>query len=126
MSWRTKAALDELSLPTVGHRRHQLVEADVRVADLIVVMERDHVTYVRRTHPEAADRTATLHRLARFMPATTGATLAGRLAALDLARVAAADWEDVSDPAGKEVDAYHACAVEIAGLMETLDAALAQ
>ncbi len=62
-------------------------------------MAGEHVAYVRRRHPVAADRTATLKRLCRDLPEGS-APLAKRLAELDLADVAIEPWEDVEDPAG--------------------------
>jgi len=43
----------------------QLADADLRDADLVVAMAREHVRFVRRRHPEIAARTATLKRLVR-------------------------------------------------------------
>ncbi|HTX62993.1 MAG TPA: hypothetical protein VMD28_05110, partial [Acidimicrobiales bacterium] len=48
-----------------GHRSSQLGDHHVRHAGLVVAMEAMHVRHVRRTHPEAAARTATLRWLAR-------------------------------------------------------------
>jgi len=35
------------------HRSHQLTDADLVGADLVMAMEADHVRYVRRHHPQA-------------------------------------------------------------------------
>ncbi len=118
---RTQAALGAvLEGVSVGrHRSHQLAGADLEAADLVVAMEAAHVRYVRRSHPEAADRTATLRYLCRTLsPAPPG--LAARVAALDLA---AADLDragDVLDPAGGDQEAYAACATELWGLCTEL------
>ena len=82
-------------------------------------MAREHVRYVRRRHPEIADRTATLKRLVRDLPATEG-PLHERVAVLGLADVELEDWEDVEDPAGGDVDVYHECAREIDELLALL------
>lgn len=123
MSWRTRRALTDLGITVPDHRSRQLRDRDVAEADLIVTFETGHVDYVRRTHPEAAARTATLRRLCRDLPATSG-TLAERLAALALADVALEPWEDVDDPAGGDIDVVVACATEVAALVDELAAAL--
>lgn len=119
MSWRTRDALAGIGIEVDRHRSAQLTTADLRTADLVVAMAREHVRYVRNRHPEIADRTATLKRLVRDLPATDGA-LHERIAALGLADVELEDWEDVEDPAGGEVDVYHECAREIDALLALL------
>ena len=113
---RTRAALDavaELSGMAPGrHRSRQLATGDVERADVVVAMEADHVRFVRRHHPAAAARTATLRRLCRDL-APGPAPLAARLAALHLDQVVLGADEDVDDPAGKDDAAYAACAGEL-------------
>jgi protein-tyrosine-phosphatase len=119
MSWRTRDALAALDVRADGHRSYQLRDGDVAVADLVIAMAGEHVAYVRRVHPKAAERTVTLKRLARDLG--PGATdLAARVAALDLATVALEDWEDVEDPAGGDLPEFEACAQEIHDLLEQL------
>jgi protein-tyrosine-phosphatase len=116
MGMRTRAALmsiDELAgVTTSRHRSRQVRAGDVAGADLVVVMEADHVRFIRRHHPEAAGRTATLRRLVRDLPPRTE-PLPARLDALGLGEVELADDEDVTDPAGHEEPFYIACAREI-------------
>ena len=102
-----------------GHRSRQLATSDLAQADVVIAMAREHVEYVRRRHPEAADRTGTLKRLARDLPAGTG-PLAERVAALGLRDVTLEPWEDVDDPAGCEVEVFHQCAAEIHALLAEL------
>jgi len=81
------------------------------------------VAYVRRVHPEAAGRTATLARLARDL--RPGAeSLAERLAALGLADVELEPWEDVDDPAGGDLPVFESCARDIHALIGVLAPAL--
>ncbi len=118
---RTQAALGAvLEGASVGrHRSHQLTGADLEVADLVVAMEAAHVRYVRRSHPEAADRTATLRHLCRaLLPAPPG--LAQRVALLDLAAADLDGADDVLDPAGGDQEAYAACAAELWALCTEL------
>jgi protein-tyrosine-phosphatase len=123
MSWRTKHALDELGVSAPAHRSRQLSDRDARDSDLIVCFETFHIEYVRRTHPEAAHKTATIRRLVRDLPGTTG-SLTERVASLGLAEVELEEWENVEDPAGGEVDVVVACAKEVAALVDELAALL--
>ena len=82
-------------------------------------MEVDHVRFVRRHHPPAAARTATLRRLAAVLPADSS-PIEVRVASLGLAEVALDPAEDVADPAGHEEDVYVACAREIFELCAAL------
>jgi protein-tyrosine phosphatase len=116
MSWRTRDAMKALGYEAPGHRSRQLSDVHVEDADLVVALAVEHVRYVRRTHPEAAARTATLRRLVRDL-APGESPLAERVAALDLASVQLEDWEDVTDPAGGDVDDFHACAKEVESLI---------
>lgn len=120
MSWRTRDAMAALGYQAPGHRSRQLRDDDVSAADLVVGLACEHVRYVRRTHPDAAARTATLRRLVRDL-APGPAPFGERLAALDLASVELdASWEDVDDPAGGDIDDFHACAREVEALISRL------
>ncbi len=88
-------------------------------ADLIIAMAGEHVSYIRRIHPEAADRTATLKRLARDL-AVDDSPLRDRVAALALASTDLEAWEDVVDPAGGELEDFEACAREIDELLNAV------
>ena len=123
MSMRTRAALGSIpalaELSVGGHRSKQLTAAQLEPADLVVAMESDHVRFVRRHHPGAASRCATLRRLCLDLHRSDGA-LETRVAALDLAELPLDPTEDVADPAGGDVDAYVACAAELWLLTEHL------
>ena len=120
MSWRTRDSIAELDIASEGHRSHQLTDRDVAAADVIVCLAAEHVAYVRRTHPEAAAKTATLKRLARDLPGATGATFAERLAALHLDEVTVERSEDVDDPAGGDLPVFQECARQILDLVDEL------
>jgi protein-tyrosine-phosphatase len=124
ISFRTRDALVALDVVLDGHRSRQLRESDLTEADLVVAMAREHVHYIRRVHAEAAARTATIKRLCRDLPATTGA-LAQRVASLHLDVVELEPWEDVEDPAGGDAPVFHACARELLDLVEQLALTLA-
>jgi protein-tyrosine-phosphatase len=123
MGMRTRAALATIpelaEAPVHRHRSHQLAEADLERADVVVSMEADHVRYVRRHHPSAAGRTATLRRLCRDLEPGP-APLAARLRALDLATMPLGPDEDVLDPAGGDEEDYVACAAELWTLCQEL------
>jgi protein-tyrosine-phosphatase len=123
MSWRTRDALRGLGVQADGHRSRQLRADDIDGADLVVALAAEHVEYVRRVHPEAAARTATLKRLARDLEPGPVASLAARVDALGLAAVPLEDWEDVADPAGGDLPEFEACAREVHDLLAQLDPA---
>jgi protein-tyrosine-phosphatase len=125
ISVRTRRALERLGLEASGHRSAQLYPHRVDGVDVLVAMAVEHVRWVRRHHPELADRTATLHRLVRDLDPGP-APLAERVAALGLADVELdPSWEDVDDPAGGDEEVFHDCAAEIVPLVEHLITRLA-
>jgi protein-tyrosine-phosphatase len=123
MGMRTRSALQ--GIPELAdavftkHRSRQVHETDFTLADLVVVMEADHVRFVRRLFPDAAARTATMRRLSEDLP-TGPAPLGERVAALKLADAELNDADDVTDPAGREAEIYDACVAELWDLSRTL------
>jgi protein-tyrosine-phosphatase len=113
MSWRTRDAITSLGPRVPNHRSRQATETELDNADLVIALAREHVSWMRRVHPPAAPRTATLQRLARDLP-DDGSPLFERLARMRLHEVALEPWEDVSDPAGGDIEVFLACAREIA------------
>jgi protein-tyrosine-phosphatase len=92
---------------------------DLVHAQLVVVMEADHVRFVRRQFPDAATKTATIrHLCATLKPSPP--SLDERVVALELQDVELDDGDDVLDPAGHEADVYAACVDELWGLCRTL------
>jgi protein-tyrosine-phosphatase len=123
MSWRTKEALTRLGFGADGHRSHQVGDADLRTADLVVAFEGWHVLYLRRAHASAAGRTATLRRWVRDLSAGS-LPLDERIRALDLAAAGPDPWEDVDDPAGGDLDVVTACAEQVLELTTALASVL--
>jgi protein-tyrosine-phosphatase len=119
MSWRTKAALDGVGLAAPHHRSRQAEAADLAHAALVIALAPEHVHWVRRTHPEAARRTATLRRLVRDLP-DDDTPLDERIARLELAHVELGGWEEVDDPGGGDAEIFAACAVEVVDLVAQL------
>jgi len=123
MGVRTRTALSRIpELAATDYRRHrsrQVHGADLVHAELVVVMEADHVRFVRRRFPDAAHKTATNRRLCADL-APPPPSLAERVSALELTDVEVSDDEDVMDPAGHEADVYAACVDELWGLCRTL------
>jgi protein-tyrosine phosphatase len=124
MSWRTQEAMARLGYSANGHRSHQLRATDLDAADVVVGFEAWHVAYVRRSHPAAAGKTATMRRWCRDLrPSATA--LVTRIMALDLAHSVLEPWEDVEDPAGGDVEVVSACAREVLDLTTVLVSVLA-
>ncbi|HXW35670.1 MAG TPA: hypothetical protein VEJ87_13910, partial [Acidimicrobiales bacterium] len=119
ISIRTREALASVGLEAPGHRAHQLTEADVQNADLIVAMAAEHVHYVRRRHPVATDRTATICWLVSNLKPGSD-PLRSRVAASGLSAVGPDSQGDVADPAGGELDDYIDCARELRVLVTDL------
>jgi protein-tyrosine-phosphatase len=119
MSWRTRDAIVAAGFTVEHHRSLQITDRLLHDADLVVAMAGEHVGYIRRCHPSAASRTATVRRLCRDLPATTG-SLAQRVDALDLDTVELEAWEDIEDPAGGDLPEFVACAVAISSLIDEL------
>ena len=124
MSWRTRDAIEGLGLEVPMHRSRQATVEELDRADLVIALAGEHVGWMRRTHPRAAPRTATLKRLARDLPAGPE-PFADRVARLHLDAVALESWEDVIDPAGGDVDVFHETAREIQTLIHALAPRLA-
>jgi protein-tyrosine phosphatase len=122
-SRRTRDVLSALGLDSSAHRSRQLAEADLEAADLVVAMAAEHVRYVRRRHPRAADRTATLAWLARHLP-DGSSPLATKVSGLALADVDPSVQGDVDDPAGGDEQTYARCAEQLSGLVAELAARL--
>ncbi len=119
ISWRTRAALNDVGLPWPKHASKQAGRAELHRSDLVVALAPEHVEWVRREHPDVSGRTATLIRLTKEL-AQSPVPIASRLAALDLASVELESWEEVVDPGGGEVDVFVGCAREIVALIDQL------
>ena len=119
MSWRTRDAIASLGLPIPDHRSRQATVQELDSADLVIALAREHVLWMRRVHPKAAPRTATLKRLARDLT-DDGTPLADRLARMRLHEVELEPTEDVLDPAGGDLDVFLDCAQEIAELLHAV------
>ena len=127
MSIRTRAAIEGVGHDLPRHASRQAHPPDLDGAALVVALAPEHVEWVRRTHPDAADHTATLIRLVHDLPAATpGQAIREQLAPLGLATVELGDWEEVVDPGGLEAEAFAACAREIDVLIEQLAPRLAR
>ena len=123
MGMRTRTALTRIpELADTDFRRHrsrQVYRPDFERAELVVVMEADHVRFVRRQFADFADKTAMLRRLCEDLPPAPP-DLAARVAGLDLAAVEVVDTDDVLDPAGHDGDVYEKVVDELWGLCQTL------
>ena len=176
VGWRTREALAQFGLVDHRHRSRQFAAADAAAADLVVVMEPDHIAWIRANFPEIAGITGSLRRLARDpdsarpshdhpagdgadpsrnrpagrglaaecspkqptrlirsrRPASRPASFANasdpslavklqrRVAALGLAEVTPAMWEEIEDPGSGEVDAFYRAAAQLQPLIQRL------
>ncbi|MFM2073333.1 MAG: Low molecular weight phosphotyrosine protein phosphatase [Actinomycetota bacterium] len=119
ISWRTRAALDDVGLPWPQHRSRQAGRAELHRNDVVIGLAPEHVQWVRREHPEVAHRTSTLLRLTRSLEKST-LPIDERLARLELATVELEPWEEVVDPGGGDADDFIRCAREIVTLIDEL------
>jgi protein-tyrosine-phosphatase len=123
MGMRTRTALSRIpELADSDFRRHrsrQVYEADFHRAELVVVMEADHVRFVRRQFAAFADKTGMLRRLCVDL-APGPPALALRVAALGLASADIDDRDDVLDPAGHDADVYEKVVDELWALCRSL------
>ena len=112
--------LGELDISGLNrHRSHQLSIADCASADLIVAMEADHVSYVRRNHEDAAARTATIRQMVSGL-SLDGDDVRMRIADTGFGVVELSDEHDVLDPAGGDQTVYNECAAELWELSQAL------
>lgn len=123
MSFRTRAALAAVGLEPPDHRSRQASVADLEAATVVIGLAPEHVRWVRREHPPASARTATLKRLCRDLR-RDGRPLGERVDDMGLAGVDLEDWEEVIDPGGGETDEFAACAREVVELIDALSVAL--
>lgn len=116
ISWRTREALRQIGLAAPHHRSKQIEAPHVDRARLVIALAPEHVEWMRRNHPDAAHRTATLKRLVRHLDSE--GPLSARLDALRLADVDLEPWEEVVDPGGGEVEDFIRCAFEVVDLVD--------
>jgi protein-tyrosine-phosphatase len=119
ISVRTRAGLAAIGLRRDDHRSRQLEPQDLTAADLVIGMAHEHVSWMRRHHPHAAGRTATIRLLAAELEPGPE-PLTGRIARLGLADRAPDPTQDVQDPAGGDEADYVRCARELARLTDSL------
>jgi protein-tyrosine phosphatase len=110
----------------IDHRSTQLTDEMLDGADLIVAMAREHVREVVVNVPQAWPRTFTLREIVRLGvevgPRQAGQPLDEWIAKLHAGRtpaglVGASVEDDVTDPMGKDRNAYITAADEIADLI---------
>ena len=125
------SALAPYGLDISGHRSHQMTEADLAWADLVLGMSREHVRHAVVTVPGAWPRAFTLKELVRrgdeTGPAKPGERLADWLARVHEGRDRAAllgdsPVDDVADPIGGPLRAYADTASQLDELISRLAA----
>jgi len=112
-----------------GHRSRALVADEIRRADLVLGMTREHVREIVIADPAAWPKTFTLKELVRrgslAGPRRSGEELSDWLARVGGGRsrqelLGSADADDVADPVGAPASVVKATAAEIRGLLEQL------
>lgn len=117
MSTRTRTALADFGVRDPDHRSRQLDDELAAAASIVAFFEPMHPRYIHKHHPEIADRSASLPRLARDLSAPSPALIDNPLAALDLAACEFESWEEVVDPAGGDLADFQAAASAIDALL---------
>ena len=120
MSVRTRNALARHGLEDPYHRSRQVSVSDVDASSVLLLMEPSHIHWMRRRLPEALPIAASMRRAVRDLPVVAGASLADRVAALDLSGHEFEPWEEVIDPGAGEQDVFDACIDELAELIDAL------
>lgn len=118
MSVRTRRALERHGIRDPWHRSHQLSARDVERADLILAMEPDHVSWMRRTHPSGLEVTGLLKKIVRDLPSLDRpASLVEQVAGLSLEHHEPEPWEEVVDPASGDQPDFDQCSDELMELV---------
>jgi protein-tyrosine-phosphatase len=125
MSARTRTALAGFDVVDKQHLSAQLEQTMVDQASVIAIFEPMHLSYMRKKHPDASSKVASLPRLARDLAAGAADTLDHRLAALALEGHVFEGWEEVIDPAGGDLPVFENSAAEIHALIATFSAKIA-
>lgn len=130
MSQRTRTALARYGLNDRDHRSHQIGDEDLQWADLVVVFEPSHLSFIRRHHPAADAKTIALPRLVHLLSTES----ASRSVEQVMERYHSAQNEtndrnetielypldEVIDPAGGDQPTFDRCATEISDLIDGL------
>jgi len=119
MSARTRTALGGFGVADPTHLSAQLEQDMVDEATLIAIFEPMHLSYMRKKHPAAVHKVASLPRIVRDLPDGDSATLEQRLLELDLDFHTFEAWEEVIDPAGGDLAVFKQSAKEIHGLVRS-------
>ena len=143
---RTRSALARHGLVDHAHRSRQFRGSDAAEADLVVVMEPLHLTWIRRNVPEAAPITGSLRRLARgLVPPRSdlesgdlassrrpsagsvpprsdleSGDLGQRVRALGLDALEPEPWEEIVDPGAGDQEDFDRCSDELRLLVAEL------
>ena len=129
MSARTRSALARHGLVDHAHRSRQFRSTDAAEADLVVVMEPLHLTWMRRNLPEAAPITGSLRRLARSLAPpqsdSESSDLGQRVRTLGLDGLEPEPWEEVVDPGAGDQEEFDRCSDELRMLVAELHRRLA-
>jgi protein-tyrosine phosphatase len=119
MSWRTRDAIESVGLRMPVHRSKQATRDSLTRSDLVVALAPEHIVWIRRNHPAVSSRTSTLKHLVSVL-SVPPPPLPEQLKSLRLAERPVEASEEVTDPAGGDLDVFVACAREVKGLVQDL------
>jgi protein-tyrosine phosphatase len=123
------ASMAARGIDTSGHRSRRMDAAEIRSADLVLAMAREHVREAVAAVPSAWPRTFTLKELVRRAeqagPRVAGEDLASWLVRLGAGRaraelLGASPEDDVADPLGGSRSHYERAAGELEALVDRL------
>jgi protein-tyrosine-phosphatase len=120
---RTRAAFAAIGLEPPFHRSTQATAEQLSASRLVIGLDPEHVGWVRRQHPDMANRATTLVHLAELSKhgQIVGLqALIDRLTVEDPATRCPGPDEEIPDPGGGPVEGYVAAAHRIKGLVDRL------
>ena len=121
---RTRSALARHGLVDHAHRSRQFRGTDAVEADLVVVMEPLHLSWMRRNLPEAAPIAGSLRRLAQDLAPpqreSASSSLGQRVRALELGTLEPEVWEEIVDPGAGHQEDFDRCSDELRLLVAEL------
>ncbi len=118
---RTRAAFAAIGLEPPFHRSTQATADQLAATRLVVRLDPEHLAWVRRRHPDMADRATTLlhlTELSEYQQVVGLQALIDRLALEDPAARRPGPDEEIPDPGGGPVEGSVAAAHRIKGLVD--------
>ena len=119
MGTRTRRALERHGLSDFNHRSKQFRTEDALAADLVLVMEPEHIHWIRVSIPEAAPITGMLRHVATYL-IQDNRSLPQKVSELNLAELNPSWDDEVADPHVGDQDVYDYAADDLFQLVKDL------